>query len=388
MNDRLRFGAFFAPYHDPRESPTLALERDLELICHLDRLGYDEAWVGEHHSTGWETIASPELFLAVAAERTKHIRLGTGAVSLPYHHPLMVADRIVLLDHLTRGRINFGVGPGGHLTDALMLGLEPARLRDMQAEALEVIIRLFTETEPFTHVSDWFALHDAVLQVRPYQRPYPPIATTSMESPAGMHLAGRFGDGVLSLAVSRGPHGPIDLAAHWRIAEESAAEAGRTISRDGWRLVVPIHVAETKQQAIEDIRAGSGRWLLDYVVGTTGRPSPVPGPAERVVDQMVEMGAWIIGTPDEATQAIATLLERSGGFGVLLVWGQEWGGPEATHRSYELLARHVIPQFQGAFDGFTASNAVARAKVETLHRERTAGVETAQADWDSRGRSD
>ncbi len=367
-----------APYHDPREHPTLALERDLDLISLLDRLGYDEVWVGEHHSTGWETIASPELFLAVAAERTRHIRLGTGAVSLPYHHPLMTADRIVLLDHLTRGRINFGVGPGGHLTDAAMLGIDPARLRDMQAEAIEVIVRLFTELEPLTVRSDWFTLQDAVLQLRPYQRPYPPIATTSMESPAGMQLAGRFGAGVLSLAVARGPRGPIDLAAHWAIAEEAAAVAGRSVDRGEWRLVVPIHVAETKGQAIEDVRTGGGRFLLDYVEATTGRPRPVPGPSELVVDQMTEIGAWVIGTPDDAIAAITALLERSGGFGGLMVFGQEWGGPEATRRSYELLARHVIPRFQGALDGLKASNEVARATTEAVHRARTEGVEQAQ----------
>ncbi|MBJ7456334.1 MAG: LLM class flavin-dependent oxidoreductase, partial [Thermoleophilia bacterium] len=174
----MRFGAFLAPYHAPGQNPTLALERDLELIQRLDALGYEEAWVGEHHSTGWETIASPELFLAVAAERTRHIRLGTGVVSLPYHHPLMVADRIVLLDHLTRGRINFGVGPGGHLTDARMLGIEAGQLRPRMAEALEVIVRLFTETEPFSVQSEWFSLTDAVLQLRPFQDPHPPIAVT------------------------------------------------------------------------------------------------------------------------------------------------------------------------------------------------------------------
>ena len=375
---RLRFGAFFAPYHEPRENPTLALQRDLELIALLDRLGFDEAWVGEHHSTGWETIASPEMFLAVAAERTRHIRLGTGAVSLPYHHPLMVADRIVLLDHLTRGRVNFGVGPGGHLTDAAMLGIEPARLRDMQAEALEVIVRLFTEIEPLTVRSDWFQLNDAVLQLRPFQRPYPPIATTSMESPAGMQLAGRFGAGVLSLAVSRGPRGPIDLKAHWAIAEEAAAAAGRTVERSEWRLVVPIHLAESKRQAVEDVRARAGRFLLDYVEGTTGRLRPVAGPHDAVVDQMMELGAWVIGTPDEAITAIETLLERSGGFGGLMVWGQEWAGTEATNRSYELLARYVAPKFQGALEGLERSNAVARSNTEVLQRARTAGVERAQ----------
>ena len=375
---RLRFGAFFAPYHEPRENPTLALQRDLELIALLDRLGFDEAWVGEHHSTGWETIASPEMFLAVAAERTRHIRLGTGAVSLPYHHPLMVADRIVLLDHLTRGRVNFGVGPGGHLTDAAMLGIEPARLRDMQAEALEVIVRLFTEIEPLTVRSDWFQLNDAVLQLRPFQRPDPPIATTSMESPAGMQLAGRFGAGVLSLAVSRGPRGPIDLKAHWAIAEEAAAAAGRTVERSEWRLVVPIHLAESKRQAVEDVRARAGRFLLDYVEGTTGRLRPVAGPHDAVVDQMMELGAWVIGTPDEAITAIETLLERSGGFGGLMVWGQEWAGTEATNRSYELLARYVAPKFQGALEGLERSNAVARSNTEVLQRARTAGVERAQ----------
>lgn len=378
----LRFGAFFAPYHDPRENPSLALQRDLELISLLDRLGFDEAWVGEHHSTGWETIASPELFLAVAAERTRHIRLGTGAVSLPYHHPLMVADRIVLLDHLTRGRINFGVGPGGHLTDAAMLGIPPARLREMQAEALEVIVRLFTEIEPFSVRSDWFELNDAVLQLRPFQRPYPPVATTSMESPSGMQLAGRFGAGVLSLAVSRGPRGPIDLKSHWAIAEEAAAQAGRTVDRAEWRLVVPIHIAETRRQAVEDIRAGAGRFLLDYVESTTGRPRPVEGPSEKVVDQMMDLGAWVIGTPDDAIAAIEALTERSGGFGGVLVFGQEWGGPEATRRSYELLARHVMPRFQGTLAGLEASNAVARTKVEVLRSERIAGVQRAQAAYE------
>ena len=109
---RMRFGIFLAPFHPAGENPTLALERDLELIAHLDRLGYDEAWIGEHHSAGSEIIASPEIFIATAAERTRHIRLGTGVTSVAYHNPLWVAERMVLLDHLTRGRTMLGLGPG------------------------------------------------------------------------------------------------------------------------------------------------------------------------------------------------------------------------------------------------------------------------------------
>jgi hypothetical protein len=111
MAHRLRFGIFLAPFHKPGINPTLALQSDLELIQWLDRCGYDEAWFGEHHSAGTEISASPEILMAVAAERTRHIKLGSGVVSLSYHNPLWVAERIVLLDHLTRGRVMLGVGP-------------------------------------------------------------------------------------------------------------------------------------------------------------------------------------------------------------------------------------------------------------------------------------
>src|SRR5215203_6679394 len=109
---RMGFGAFLAPHHPIGENPTLQFRRDLKFVEHLDELGYDEFWCGEHHSSGWEMIASPEMFLATAGERTKRIKLGTGVVSLPYHHPFNVAQRMVQLDHMTGGRAIFGSGPG------------------------------------------------------------------------------------------------------------------------------------------------------------------------------------------------------------------------------------------------------------------------------------
>src|ERR671938_1534232 len=240
---RKAFGAFMAPFHPPPEHPLLALERDLELLTWLDELAFDEAWVGEHHSAGWEYISSPELFIAFAAERTKHIKLGTGVVSLPYHHPMLVAERLVLLDNLTRGRVLFGVGPGALPTDALMFGVDPSRTRPMMDQALEVIVRLFTETEPLTVESDWFTLRDAVLQVRPYTRPHMPLAVASMQSPSGPALAGKFGAGLLSIGVFARFRGAVDLKAQWRVAEEAASAAGRSVSRNEWRLVMPVHLA-------------------------------------------------------------------------------------------------------------------------------------------------
>jgi limonene 1,2-monooxygenase len=166
-----QFGVFIAPFHSDFASPTVLIRENLDVVAHLDRLGYEEAWVGEHHSAGIEIIASPEMYLVAAAERTRTIKLGTGVTSLPYHHPLMVANRIVLLDHLSRGRAMLGVGPGALVTDALMLGIEPTLQRQRMDEAMGVIMRLLTDPEPLTYDSDWFTLRDASLHLRPFTQP-------------------------------------------------------------------------------------------------------------------------------------------------------------------------------------------------------------------------
>src|SRR2546428_13665592 len=200
----LRSGIFLAPFHNHDENPTLSMERDLELLEHLDRLNYHEAWIGEHHSGGFELIACPEMFIAAAAQRTRHIRLGTGVVSLPYHNPFMLADRMVQLDHMTRGRAMFGVGPGALVHDALKIGIDPAAQRKMMNEALEVIIPLL-RGETVTRKTDWFNLTDAQLQLRSYTRPTMELAVAAARSPAGSLAAGEFGIGMLSIGGPRPP---------------------------------------------------------------------------------------------------------------------------------------------------------------------------------------
>src|SRR5437868_9462334 len=203
MEDSLtmRFGIFLAPFHPVGQSPPAALQRDLEMIVRLDELGYDEAWIGEHHSAGYEIIASPEVFIGVAAERTRRIRFGTGVSSLPYHHPLMLADRMVLLDHLTRGRVMLGAGPGSLPSDAWMMGIDPLRQRDMMEEALEAIMALLADEKPVDHETDWFTLRDARLQLRPFTKPHFDVAVAATISPAAPRAAGRFGCRLLSLSA-------------------------------------------------------------------------------------------------------------------------------------------------------------------------------------------
>ncbi|MGE3537855.1 MAG: LLM class flavin-dependent oxidoreductase [Candidatus Tectimicrobiota bacterium] len=385
LPERMKFGIFLGPFHRVGENPTLAMERDLELIQWLDYLGYDEAWIGEHHSAGWEIISSPELFIAVAAERTRHIKLGTGVVSLPYHHPFMVANRMVQLDHMTRGRVMLGVGPGALPGDAYMMGIPATTQRQRMDEALSIILRLFTEIEPITYKSDWFELHEALLQLRPYQKPYMPLAVASVQSPAGVALAGKFGAAVLTITTPRDPSsGGADLMGLWKIAEASAAEHGQEVKRHDWRLVVPVHLAETRQEAMEQARLGAGRYQREYFESTMGRATVIEGPLEKVIDGMVERGAWIIGTPDDCVAGIKRLAEQSGGFGGFLVQTVDWAPREAVLHSYELLARYVMPHFQGSTIGTAASNAWAYERRESLMAGRVRAIERAREDYSQR----
>ncbi|KWT63412.1 monooxygenase [Streptomyces albus subsp. albus] len=343
----VRFGAFLPPFHSLGEDPTSAVWRDLDLIEWLDVLGLDEAWVGEHHSGGWSPISSPELILAAAAERTRRIRLGTGVVSLPYHHPLMVANRLVQLDHQSRGRIMLGMGAGVAPADAHMLGIAPSDQRRMMAESLEALVQLLHGTEPVTRKTDWFELRDARVHLRPYTRPCFDMVVASAGSERGMRLAGRYGLQSLTFAGRPGMVEP-PLAQLWAAAEDEAQQHGQNIDRANWRVSICLHLAETREEAMDQVRAGMGRWFREYVRDTVGSGATLP--EGREVETAVETHTAIIGTVDDAIEAIQRMLDQSGGFGTLLVNTQDWATREQTKYSYELLARYVAPHFNGALD--------------------------------------
>jgi limonene 1,2-monooxygenase len=375
----MRFGIFLAPFHKPTENPTVSLERDLELIRHLDLLGYDEAWIGEHHSAGTEIIASPEVFIGVAAERTKHIRLGTGVSSLPYHHPLLLADRMVLLDHLTRGRVMLGVGPGALPSDAHMLGIDPSTQRDRMEEALEAIMALLTSPEPVSRKTDWFTLQDARLQLRPYSEPHFEIAVAAMVSPSGPRLAARFGCSLLSVAATT-VEGFSALGSHWDVMEEQSKRLGTSIDRARWRLVGPMHIADTAEQARADAQYGLEQWL-HYFTRVAALPLLPPEMGDidpnTMIDLMNASGLAVVGTPDMAIDAIKRLEKQSGGFGTFLFMSHEWADREATLRSYELFARHVIPEFKGSTDSLLRSRDWVAESHPKMHGQVAAAIEDA-----------
>jgi len=378
----MKFGIFMGPFHRLEENPTVAFERDLELLEQLERFDFDEAWIGEHHSAGWEIIASPELFIVAAAERTKKLRLASGVLSLPYQHPLIVADRFVQLDHMTRGRAILGMGPGALTSDAYMLGIDPLDQRRMMNESLDVIMRLF-RGEVVTCETDWFRLRDARLQIAPYTHPHPPMAVAAGGSPAGAQAAGRYGIDMVSFGGLSKESGKA-LSRTWGWYEEAAREAGHTVSRDQWRLGVPFFLADSRDQAIAEAREGYERELVDYFSGTiTSRMAP----DASTIEAGIAGGGAIIGTPDDAIAAIEGLLEMTGGFGGFLARAHEWATWEQTVRSFELFSRYVIPHFRGQLEAKRGSQQwvadtpeakISRAAVEKAFSDAGIDVSTAE----------
>ena len=354
---RIRFGAFLAPHHPIGENPTLQFKRDLDLAEKLDQLGFDEFWCGEHHSTGWEVIASPELFLAAAGQRTHTIKLGTGVISLPYHHPFNVAQRLVQLDHMTNGRVIFGSGPGALPSDAYMLGIDPLTQRDRQDEAIGVIKRLLAGADRFSYECEWFKLKDARLQLLPIQEEMP-MTVASMISPSGMTLAGKHGCGVLSLG-SMSTTGLAALPTQWSFAEESAVKHQNAVHRRDWRVVMSWHIAETREQARAEAKHGLQRWHNEYIVGTLMRPDEkIYATPDEAVDEVSSLGiagASVIGTPDDLVASIRNLQKITGGFGTVVGFIHDWANPANTAKSWDMVARYVIPEVNGMLDAYRES---------------------------------
>lgn len=345
----MRFGAFVAPFHSPKGNPTLQLRRDVELAAHLDELGFDEIWYGEHHSGAYETIASPELMIAAAAERTQRIRFGTGVNSVPYHHPYILADRIMQLDHLTRGRVMLGVGPGQLPSDAFMMGIDPRRQRDMMVEATEVMLPLL-RGEVVSRTTDWFTVDRARLQLAAYNPDGIEVAVASMVSPAGATLAGRLGLGMLSLGATDA-RGFDALDANWAVREKVGAEHGNPADRAAWRVVASMHLAETREQAMAEVRHGILD-LMGYMEGMSKSKLPFATSPEAALEHWMTQGLPVfgvptIGTPDDAIEKIQQLVDKTGGFGCFMFLANNCATWAATKRSYELFAEHVIPAVRG-----------------------------------------
>ena len=351
---RLKFGMLLLPVHNPGHDPTVQLGQDVALAEHADALGFDEFWFGEHHSGGWQIIANPLLMVARAAATTRRIRLG-GVSASAYHHPKLLLESAVQLDHMTRGRFMFGVGAEALALDSLMLGLEPGNAHEAAAESLEAMLLLLEADGPVSYTpqrADW-QLVDAYLQLGPYSDPldvriavFDSLSNPASNTVSGPRLAGRWGLGLISFGAANGLGKENQLALAAQKAQDAAAQYGRTVDRSRWSVVSPVHLAPTEKQARAEVQFGL-RQYADYI-----RHLPLGVPADADIDTLVDAlhlaGHGVVGTPAMAVGHIERIQELSGGVGTFLLEHAGWASHAHTCSSLELFATQVAPHFTGS----------------------------------------
>jgi limonene 1,2-monooxygenase len=356
LRDHLRFGVFYAPFHPIDRNPTLQLRRDIEMADHLDELGFDEVWFGEHHSQGIEIVGSPELMLAAIAERTSRIKLGVGVASLPWHHPMILADRMCQLDHQSRGRLILGTGPGRTPLDSYMMDTDQSEQGRMQDESLSVLLPML-RGEVVSKETDWFKLRDARLQLLPYNPEGIEVVAASTVSPSGSVLAGKHGLSLLSLAA--GDEAGFDtLDTNWRIYEKVCAEHGHDADRNRWRLVSTIFLAETREEAYRAVSRRILQVMAIYAEKHRSTSFEWARSPEKAIEAWIRGEAvWsaVIGTPEDAIAKIQSFKDKTGGFGTYLINAWDLASYADTKRSFELFASEVFPVFQGSNSARIAS---------------------------------
>jgi limonene 1,2-monooxygenase len=350
----MKFSIFMMPLHHPSENPSLAFDRDIALVRYADELGFDEFFIGEHHSGGWEIMPAPEMALAKASALAHRIRLGTSVISVPFHHPFHVAERIAFLDHLTRGRAILGVGPCALVTDKKLFGLPNEKLYPMLAESVDIIVRLLESPEPIDYEGRFWSFKQMRLQLRSYQQPRMPLAIASSGNPVSLELAGKHGMLLLSPA-GKNVRNNQSKAEQWNKVEAIAAQHGSATSRDNWRIATCVYLADNKEEAWRDVEASIARDMQYFAaIGLKAPYEAYPGqPLHEITARSgADRRDWIIGTPDDAIAEIERMQTETGGFGGLMLATHEWASTDRLRRSYELFARYVMPHFRGHTAGY------------------------------------
>ena len=355
----MRLGMFTMPSHPPERGLGEGHDWDLQNLIWADELGFEEAWVGEHHAMVWEPHPSPDLLVVEGFRATKNIRIGTGGICLPYHHPVELANRIAMLDHISGGRLNFGIAASGSPTDWEMFGVDGmnGENRDMVNESMEIIMNMWAGHEPGWSFEGkyWKAAIPHPIEpmlkqhILPLQKPYPPIGVAGLSSPSPtLEMAGERGWIPMSLNLN-----PTYVKSHWDSYERGARKAGLEVSRQDWRMVREIFVADTDEEAWEhSVNGMMGRMMREYflpLLEAFGFTSYLKADADTPdADVTVEYCAkhnWFVGSPETVADKIEQVYADVGGFGHLLQFCFDYKDDEpAWNRSMELLAKEVMPR--------------------------------------------
>ena len=355
----LRLGMFLMPVHDPNKPLAQCYDEDLELVVRCEEWGFSDFWVGEHHSSAYENIVMPEIFIAKALGVTKSIRLGAAPVCLQYHHPVHVAGRLAFLDHLSHGRLNVCFGPGAIPTDMEVFGVEPQDTGRRVVEAINMIMEIWTSDPPYDIDGEFWRVRlkeniNEELGIgtlhKPFQQPHPPIYVPCISrKSAGVRSAAARGFRPIS-------HHMVSeqvLVDHWNTYSEGVESAGRQAQPSQWSVSRNLFVAETTEEARQLVRNNSMGKCIEYILELTRRTSPdglkMWKRDESMSDEQCNLDyfiddIFIVGDADEVVRRILDLRERIGEFGTLVLVAHDWDDRSQWLNSLELFAREVIPR--------------------------------------------
>ena len=379
----MRLGYFAMPLHPPGSDPAQTMDDDLAQLATLDRLGYEEAWIGEHFTAQWENIPCPDLFIARALERTTRMKLATGVSCLPNHDPLMLAQRIAQLDQMARGRFYWGVGSGGFPGDFETFGVDPksGEHRTITREVLDTVLALWQDAKPGGYEGRRFRFSvpqpqpdiGLRLHLQPFQKPHPPIGVAGVSANSEtLVLAGERG--YIPMSINFVP--PRILKTHWDGVKTGAQRAGRIADRTTWRIARDVYVADTDARARRAAIEGTlGRDYRDYFLKLLPKlrgfdmlkVDPAMPDADVTLEYLCE-NIWIVGSPETVARKVGQLFHEVGGFGTLLVIAHEWTPRGAWERSMRLLADDVLPRLNRA--GSSRSRAAVRENSRSPRRPR------------------
>lgn len=350
------FGCFLPPLHDPATSPQAALAQDIELCGLLDDLGFDEVWLGEHHSSGWSTLSSPELLIAALAPRTRRIRFATGVIPLPYHHPVHTAERILLLDHLTSGRVILGCGTGTYVHDMEMIGVDPGSIRAHFRAALEVV-RALIDGEVVDTTTPWFTARKAVLQLRPLKGEIETVVASSLSDNAIELLTETATTPTVHVVPPWGVVRPgMDPDPVGALVERVATYRNKSVGTPRIRCNVFVHIADSAAAGVDELMTGWSTQRRDLYRKILGMPIPdSPAAHRRALESLADSGAFIIGDTATCARMIRDLTDRLGDPVSLNFFVPGWLPHEATLEQLTALAREVVPAQYGGFAGTAES---------------------------------
>ncbi|MFO0987937.1 MAG: LLM class flavin-dependent oxidoreductase [Alphaproteobacteria bacterium] len=367
-------GLFLMPLHDPLGDLPGLLKEDRDCIILADQLGFREAWVGEHYCSRSEPIPDPLQFMASLLSDTKQIRLGPAVLNLPQHHPVQVAANAALFDHLSNGRFNMGVGPGGLQSDMEMFRTRDIDRQAAMLESMQIIRMLWTTEPPYKFKGKfWDISLEKTLDmkmgigpvIRPFQKPTPPIAVSAMSpNSKTAEAAGANGWGLISANFM-----PTSTArTHWEVYSKAAAAAGHKPDRANWRLARSILVTESAAEAEVYLSRPqtSVRWYFEYlhhsfaaknILGVFKRSPDVPDEDVRV-DRLLR-DLVIIGDARYVIDRLIAIIDEIGPFGGLLLAKKDWDDPPLHKRSYRLMAEQVMPVVRKYVSGLSGRVAAA-----------------------------